>query len=195
MWYTVNNMKENSVKIIAFVGMSGSGKSEAVNFMTEKGYPKVYFGGMIYKEMERRGIEITEANEKDFRVMIRETEGKDWVVRQAIEEVKQLIQAGQKKIVLDGLYSWTEYKMLKKEFPRMMTVIAILTPKKLRYKRVSERKDRPRTLDEIRTRDKVEIENVEKGGPIAMADYFILNDKGISELHESLEKILKEIEF
>ena len=25
MWNTVNNMKENSVKIIAFVGMSGSG--------------------------------------------------------------------------------------------------------------------------------------------------------------------------
>ena len=49
--------------------------------------------------------------------MIRETEGKDWVVQQVISEIKNLISAGQKRIILDGVYSWTEYKILKKEFP------------------------------------------------------------------------------
>ena len=57
----------DNVKIIAIVGMSGSGKSVAVDYLTSKGYPKVYFGGMILNEMERRGIEITPDNEKDFR--------------------------------------------------------------------------------------------------------------------------------
>ena len=47
----------DNVKILAIVGMSGSGKSVVVDYLTEKGYPKVYFGGMIYKEMEKRGIE------------------------------------------------------------------------------------------------------------------------------------------
>ena len=42
----------DNVKILAIVGMSGSGKSVAVDYLTAKGYPKVYFGGMIYKEME-----------------------------------------------------------------------------------------------------------------------------------------------
>ena len=32
-----------------------------------------------------------------------------------IEEAKGLISAGQKRVVLDGLYTWTEYKILKKE--------------------------------------------------------------------------------
>ena len=36
---------ERDVKIIAVVGMSGSGKSVAVDYLTEKGYPKVYLGG------------------------------------------------------------------------------------------------------------------------------------------------------
>ena len=124
--------KEN-LKIIAFVGMSGSGKSVAVDFLTDKGIPKVYFGGMIYKEMEKRGIERTldGESEKKFREMIRETEGKDWVVRQVIDEVYNLVDAGQKRIVLDGVYSWTEMKTLKHEFPGVMTFVAIVVPKKL----------------------------------------------------------------
>ena len=90
-----------NVKILAIVGMSGSGKSVAVDYLTDKNYPKVYFGGMIYKEMEKRGIIRTEdgESEKEFREMIRETEGKDWVVKQVIAEAKDLIAAGQKRII------------------------------------------------------------------------------------------------
>lgn len=190
-------MKDKDVKIVAYVGMSGSGKSVAVDYMTDKGYPKIYFGGMIYKEMERRGIERTEdgESEKHFREMIRETEGKDWVVRQVIEETHRLIEAGQKRIVLDGVYSWTEYLTLKREFTGEMTFIAIVVPKKLRYKRVAERVDRPFTLEQIRERDRSEIENLEKGGPIAAADYYVLNDGSVSEMTNKIDEILKEIEF
>ena len=190
-------MKEKDVKIVAFVGMSGSGKSVAVDYMTAKGIPKVYFGGMIYKEMERRGIERTAdgKSEKEFREMIRETEGKDWVVRQVIDEVYDLVSAGQKRIVLDGVYSWTEYKTLKREFPGVITFVAVVVPKKLRYKRVSERPDRPFALEEIRERDRSEIENLEKGGPIAAADYYILNEGSVAEMHEKIVGILKEIQF
>ena len=187
--------KPSEVKILAFVGMSGSGKSVALDYLTEKGIPKVYFGGMIYKEMEKRGIERTPDSERDFREMIRETEGKDWVVRQVISAVKNLIEAGQRRIVLDGVYSWTEYNILKKEFPGMMTFVAVVADKKLRYKRVGQRPERPFNKNEIIERDRSEIENLEKGGPIAAADYYLLNNSGISELHQNLEKVLEEIEF
>ena len=95
------NDSMDNTKILAIVGMSGSGKSVIVDHLTDKGYPKVYFEGMIYQEMEKRGIERTEdgESEKMFREMIRETEGKDWVVRQVIEETKDLIDAGQKRII------------------------------------------------------------------------------------------------
>lgn len=186
-----------NVKILAVVGMSGSGKSVAVEYLTEKGVPKVYFGGMIYKEMEKRGIERTSdgESEKDFREMIRKTEGKDWVVRQAIKETNDLISAGQKRVVLDGVYSWTEYKILKQEFPRELVFVAVVAPKRLRYERVGEREFRPLSQEEIRKRDYAEIEGIEKGGPIAMADYFILNDEGVEKMYENLEKILKKEDF
>lgn len=183
------------MKILAVVGMSGSGKTVAVDYLTRRGVPKVYFGGMIYREMERRGIEITPESQQNFREMIRATEGNDWVVQQAIQETKNLIAAGQKRIVLDGVYSWTEYKILKKEFPGLMTFIAMVTPKKLRFKRVAARPERAFNTEEIQERDRSEIENLEKGGPIAMADYYILNDGTIENAEGQLEKILQEIEF
>lgn len=189
--------EERDVKILAVVGMSGSGKSVAVDYLTGLGYPKVYFGGMIYREMERRGIERTPdgESEKKFREMIRETEGKDWVVRQVIEDVHKLIEAGQKRIVLDGVYSWTEYVALKKEFPGEMVFVALVLPKKLRYKRVAARPERPFNHNEIMERDRSEIENLEKGGPIAAADYYILNDGSIEETNKKLDEVLKEIGF
>ena len=190
-------MNDGNIKIIAVVGMSGSGKSVVVDYLTEKGVPKVYFGGMIYKEMKRRGIEITAdgESEKRFREMIRETEGKDWVVKQVIEEAKNLINAGQKRIVLDGLYSWTEYKILKKEFPGQLTVLAVVVPKALRHFRVGKRPERPFNTKEIQERDRSEVENLEKGGPIAMADYYVLNDESVAKLHDDVDVILDRIEF
>jgi len=186
-----------NVKILAVVGMSGSGKSVVVDYLTEKGFPKVHFGGMIYKEMEKRGIERTEdgVSERDFREMIRETEGKDWVVRQVIEEVKDLIQAGQKRIILDGVYSWTEYKILKHEFPGCLTFMAVVVDKKIRYARVAERPGRSFDAAAIRERDRSEIENLEKGGPIAAADYYVLNNGTVEEMTERVAEVLKEIEF
>ena len=187
----------NNVKILAIVGMSGSGKSVAVDHLTAKGYPKVYFGGMIYKEMEKRGIERTEdgESEKKFREEIRQTEGADWVVRQVIEETKDLIAAGQKRIILDGVYSWTEYKTLRHEFPGCMTFIAIVVDKNLRYARVAERPERAFDENAIRERDRSEIENLEKGGPIVAANYYVLNNGTVEEMKERIDIILKEIEF
>lgn len=191
------NHTMDNVKILAVVGMSGSGKSVVVDHLTSKGYPKVYFGGMIYKEMEKRGIVRTEdgESEKKFREEIREKEGKDWVVNQVIAETKDLIKAGQKRIILDGVYSWTEYKILKHEFPTCLTFIAIVVDKKLRYERVAKRPERAFDGKAIRERDRSEIENLEKGGPIAAADYYILNNGTIEDVHQATDKILKEIDF
>ena len=43
-------------KIVAVVGLCGSGKSEAVKFFMESGWSKVYFGDVVMNEVKLRGL-------------------------------------------------------------------------------------------------------------------------------------------
>ena len=183
------------VKLIAFVGLAGAGKSSAVEYVASKGYPKVYFGGIIYQAMRERGIEITPESQQAFREEIRETEGKDFVVRRAIEQINHLIGSGQKHILLDGLYTWTEYRILKHEFPGELSVVAIVAPRRVRHRRLAVRPERPFTDKEANERDWSEIEHLEKGGPIAIADHYIVNTSELDDLHNAIDDVLKDVEF
>lgn len=185
-----------NVKIVAFVGLTGSGKTAAIEYLTAKGYPKIYFGGIFYEAMREAGLTPGDwAVENPFRKEIREKEGNDFIVKRAIKQAHGLIEAGQRRIILDGLYSWTEYKILKHEFPGEMTVIAVVTPKHLRKARLANRPDRPLTSAEVDERDWREIEDIEKGGPIAIADHYLMNDGDIESLHKQLDKELEHIKF
>lgn len=185
----------HNIKIIAFVGLAGSGKTTSANYIASKGYPKVYFGGIVLDAMKAANIEDTAENEKIFREELREKEGIDFVSKKITEQIYSLINAGQHKIVADGLYSWTEYKMVKHEFTNELTVVAIVTPKKLRHHRLLTRLVRPLSQLEADQRDWAEIEHLEKGGPIAIADHYIINDGDIEKLHRDIDAILSEIDF
>ena len=51
-------------KIIAIVGMSGSGKSVASTYLESMGYSKVYFGGVTMKKLKEEGLEIHQKTKK-----------------------------------------------------------------------------------------------------------------------------------
>ena len=104
-----------------------------------------------------------------------------------IPKFDKLLEEG--NVVADGLYSWSEYKILKDYYKEKLTILAVLTPPKLRYARLSQRtetdekmRSRPATKEQAKNRDFAEIENIEKGGPIAMADYYIVNNGTKEEL-------------
>lgn len=187
--------QHENLKIIAFVGLAGTGKSTAVHYLTEKGYPKVYFGGIVLDEVKKRGLELTQENEQPIREELRETEGKDFVVKRIIKQIHDLVNAGQHRIVADGLYTWTEYKALKKEFPGEMTVIAVVAPRHLRKHRMATRPVRPLNSEQVDQRDWAEIENIEKGGPIAIADYYLHNEGDMESFYQQIDKALDHFEF
>ena len=191
-----NHMTYNEdIKIVAFVGLAGAGKSVSVDYVTEKGYPKVYFGGVVLDAMTEAGLEHTQENEKPFREELRQKEGNDFVAKRIIKQIHDLIDSGQHRIIADGLYSWTEYKALKHEFPGEFTLVAVVSTKKLRHRRLLTRPVRPLTQAEADARDYAEIENIEKGGPIAIADHYIINDGALDSLHKQIDDTLSDIGF
>ncbi|MFO8015970.1 MAG: AAA family ATPase [Candidatus Woesearchaeota archaeon] len=175
-------------QIIAVVGMCGSGKSEVCRVLEGAGYSRIHFGAVTMEEVRKRGLEVNEKNEREVRESLRKEHGMAAYAILNLPKIEEAIKGSD--VFIDGLYSWSEYKVLKEKFPSMKT-LAVFTPRELRYKRLSERPERPLTREEIISRDHAEIENIEKGGPIAMADHTIINDLGLAELKEKVESVME----
>ena len=62
-------------KLVAIVGMSGSGKSIATDYLEKKGWEKIYFGGVVLDELKKANMEITPDNEKYMREKLRSDYG------------------------------------------------------------------------------------------------------------------------
>ncbi|MBR4287961.1 MAG: AAA family ATPase [Clostridia bacterium] len=179
-------------QVIALVGMCGSGKSVCCEVFRECGWDYVYFGGVTMRELEKRGLERNEKNEKSVREELRKTYGPAAFAILLKDEIKEKLKDGH--VCLDGLYSWSELKVLKEALGERLTVLAIITERKKRYGRISQRVIRPLTPLEAESRDVAEIENMEKGGPIAMADFFIFNDGDLESFRQKTREIIARAE-
>ena len=73
-----------------------------------------------------------------------------------------------------------------------ITVAAIITDRHVRYERLTTREIRPLTYEEAESRDYAEIENLEKGGPISIADRFILNNGDVEALNAQVSALIEE---
>lgn len=178
-------------KVIAVVGMSGSGKSVATETLEKQGWHKIYLGGITYQKMKEAGITITPDSEKVFREDLRKKHGPECYARFILPEIEKVTRTND--IVLDGLYSWYEYKFLEEHLKENLKVICIVTDKNLRYERIANRPERPFNYQKVKERDISEIENLYKGGPIAYADYYIINNGTLEEYKKRLDEIIKQI--
>lgn len=184
-----------SKKLIALVGMMGSGKGTCVDYLhTTHNWPVLHFGNMVYEEVQQRGLDNV-LDEKFVREDMRKKDGPDVMAKMISKQAEKLFNSGEKVILLDGLYSWSEYKFLNKKYGESLVLIATVGDKKLRRKRILTRKDSHRsyTYQQIIERETSEIENLEKGGPIAYADYYVMNDEGIPQLYARLDTIIEDV--
>ena len=62
-------------KIIAVVGMCGSGKSIVSEYLESIGLKKVYFGGVTMEKLKESGEEVNEKNERKMREGLRRDYG------------------------------------------------------------------------------------------------------------------------
>lgn len=168
--------------------MCGSGKSEAVKFFVDSGYKRVYFGEVVMNEMKRLGLEVNEANERATRENLRKEFGMGAMAVKSLPVIEEFMKHS--NVVIESLYSWEEFKILKDKFGEAFKLITIYTTKDLRYERLLKRPFRPLTNEESKSRDISEIEKLDKGGPIAYTDYLIINDGSLDEMNEELKKYI-----
>ena len=176
------------MKVVSIVGMAGSGKSEVARVFENSGFVKVRFGDITDQEISRRGLELNEKNERHVRGQLRKEHGMSAYARLSLPKIDRLLESTD--AVVDGLYSWEEYTLLKNHYGDRFTVVAVWAPPETRYQRLTKRPIRPLTHEEAVSRDIAEIEEINKGGPIAMADFTITNESSLEALERETKKVI-----
>lgn len=174
--------------IVAIVGMPGAGKSEAAKFFKDKGFPILRFGDITDAGLIEAGKELTEENERLYREKLRRELGMEAYAIKIKPRIDEVLSSND-TVVLDGLYSWEEYTYLKQHYSNL-TILCIYAQPSIRYRRLVQRNHRRRDYDEARERDLAELVNLNKGGPIAIADYLIKNEGTLENFTNELEKFL-----
>ena len=150
-----------NIKIITFVGLTGTGKTSATQYLADCGFPKVHFD----------------------------------TIDSVVEQIDGVINAGQHRVVLDGLDSWDSYKALKHEYPGELTTVAVTTTRHMRHHRLTKRIENPMTERDADQMDYNEIETQNAGGVIAIADYFMSNNGSLEKFHTKIDDLLHLIDF
>jgi|Deesub1362B_J571_1020462.scaffolds.fasta_scaffold00118_68 predicted RNA binding protein with dsRBD fold (UPF0201 family)/cytidylate kinase len=143
------------MKLIAFVGYPLSGKSTATSIARELGIPVVVMGDVVRKEVERRGLDLSDENTGRIASELREKEGMDAIAKRCIPEI---IKLRSNLVVIDGIRGIDEVLRFKKEFGEDFILIAIDSAFDNRFRRALKRRrgDDIRTEEELRRRDERE---------------------------------------
>ncbi|WNY23952.1 hypothetical protein MmiHf6_12760 [Methanimicrococcus hongohii] len=183
------------MKIIAFVGMPASGKSEASNVAREMGIPVVTMGDVIRKEVELRGADPADggkiANE------LREKEGMDAIAKRCMTMIEEKMKDNPSKIfVIDGVRGIAEVDYFKEHLGDgfMLVSIAIDSPIEERFDRIQARKreDDMDNIEQLKERDTREI-GWGMGEAIAASGRIIENTSTLDAYRANIRKLFEEM--
>lgn len=178
--------------VVAIVGMAGAGKSEVSCVFESKGYARIRFGDITDEELKKNGLDVNEENERRMRESLRERFGMEAYAMLNLTKIDLALKTS--PVVVDGLYSWEEYKFLSNYYQQNFRVVGVWSSPSTRYARLSQRPIRSLKLEEAYSRDQAEILNLNKGGPIAMADFTIINESSLKDLEKDTKKTISTME-
>ena len=179
------------MKLIAFVGMPASGKSEAAAIAKKLGIPVVNMGDVVREETAKRGLPPTDENIGGTGTSLRREEGMDVIAKRCVPKIR-IIKTP--VVVVDGTRNINEIEYFKKEFGNDFRLIAINTPFKIRFERVRKRarSDDMNSTEELKRRDEREKGwGLDKA--IEKADITIDNTETIEKFQKQIELLLGKI--
>ena len=189
----IHAWEQTGNKILAIVGMPGSGKSEAANHFRKLGLPVISFSEIVKKAIESKKLPDTLEVHHNIRQEIRDKYGYEAMALLSHEKIEEALKK-HKLIVIEGMRSWEEYEYLKKNFSEAKVhILALFVDKQKRYQRIKNRASRSNLRGEERDLD--EMLQTHMGPTIAYADYLIKNNFSLEELRHKLDEVYREIYF
>jgi len=183
------------LRIIAFVGMPASGKSEASKVAKDAGIPVVTMGDVIRREVALRGADPADGGK--IADELRKTEGMDAIAKRCMDMIREKMNETPSKVfVIDGVRGIAEVDYFKEHLGDgfMLVSIAIDSSIGERFDRIVSRKreDDMDNIDRLRERDAREI-GWGMGEAIAASDRIIENMSTIDAYHAKIRELFNEM--
>ncbi len=174
--------------IVCLTGMPGAGKSTIAEGLKPKGYEIINMGNTVREEARKRNLTPSRSNLGKLMLELREKNGPGAVA----ELVKPQIESSTSNVILiDGVRSNDEIKVLKKVGNVKLLAIHASTNTRFDFLQKRGRSDDPQTKEHFEERDNREL-GVGISNSIALSDYAISNI-GLTkdELIESAYEIIQ----
>jgi len=181
--------------LIFVTGMPGSGKGECITFLKDRGFTVKSLGDIVRNEVKSRGIPTSAENVGKTANDLRKELGQDILAIRLVEEINKISNdQGKKGIVVDGVRSLSELKLIKTDLNLNTLTIAVHTAPDLRYSRLLSRgrDDDKSGLTALKERDSREL-GYGLGDVIATADYMIINKGSLEELKNKMQKVFESL--
>lgn len=176
-------------KVVAFVGLQASGKSEAAAVARGMSIPVVSMGDVIREETRARGLPPSE--EGGVAIQLREEKGQEVVARRSRPRLEAL---GAPLAFLDGIRSHAEVDYFKKWLGDRLVLVRVEATEEVRFERIRRRArgDDAATRAAFRDRDRREeafgIRRAMKEAPLELR-----NDGDLETFHRRTADLLRSL--
>jgi dephospho-CoA kinase len=178
---------KKKARLIGLTGTNGAGKGEAAAYLKKKGYTYFSLSDLIREELRKKGTEETRDSLIKMGNQLREKFGPDILARLVMRKVKG-------RAAIDSIRNPKEVEYLRRQ--KNFIFLAIDAPVELRYERAKKRgrEESSSSLQEFKRKEAEEMSGLERGQQLQtclkMADFVIINDGSLEDLHHKLEELL-----
>ena len=180
------------MKVIAIVGLPGSGKSEAAAVAREEGVPVLTMGDVIRAECRERGLEITEETMGTVATDLRE-QGGDAAVADRSLPLIEAHMAEHETVLVDGIRGIAEVERFVDAFGEAFSLVSVEVPFDTRLQRIRERGRDPtaESRADLEGRDEREL-GYGMGEAMNAADVTIRNTGSLEAFRTQIRTLLDE---
>lgn len=177
--------------IIGLTGKNAAGKGEVAEFLKDKSFYYYSLSDAIRDELDIKKVPITRDTLIATGNELRETFGADILARRTLEKLDP-----NRNYIVDSIRNPVEVDALRKS--GRFVLLNIDAPADIRFERIKARKreNDPQTLEEFQDKERAEGRNMAVHKQSiedcqALADYTIINDGSLEELHARVAEIVK----
>jgi len=182
--------------IIGIAGRIGAGKETLSKFLRNNGFEYFETRNILIEGLNEKGLELSRWNMQNLADEWRSEHGAGALMKMILKRIDS-----SKNFIIDSLRNVKEAEFMREELGNNFILIGVDAPQNIRFKRIVKRGKQSDMLDwnnflKVDERDNFDPDNPmgqQTGKLIEMADFVVMNDKGLDSAMNQIKEIYEKI--